>query len=233
MLRTTRYSDRHDIALGLSREAGPVSFMVSAGTGRRAARQRALLMPMAVVEGELDMAAGRTVGRLADIMPLLHLPAVNANPVKGAVALFMADLLCAVVRDGMADPLLWDFVVAALEALDKLPAARAANFPIVFVARLAGMLGIAPDSATYTRGRILDLRDGVYRPTAPLHADVATPAESRLIALVCRLGYGDMHRLRLGRDSRNSILDGMLRFITMHHARVDSLKSLPVLRSLF
>lgn len=232
MLRITRYSDRNDIALGLSREAGPVSFLVSARAGRSAARQRALLMPMSIVGGELSVAPGRTVGTLGDLSAVTVFPAIHANPVKGAVALFMADLLAAVVREGVCDPLLWDFAATSAGALDRIPASRLGNFPIVFVMRLADMLGIAPDSATYCRGRILDLRDGVYRATAPLHPDVATAAESRIVAIAARLGYNDMHRLSLSRDDRRQLLDGALRFITMHHARVDNLKSLAVLRSL-
>lgn len=232
MLRITRYSDRNDIALGLSREAGPVSFLVSARTGRGAARQRALLMPMSIVGGELSVAPGRTVGTLGDLSAVTVFPAIHANPVKGAVALFMADLLGAVVREGVCDPLLWDFAATSAGALDRIPASRLGNFPVVFVMRLADMLGIAPDSATYCRGRILDLRDGVYRATAPLHPDVASEAESRIVAVAARLGYHDMHRLSLSRDDRRQLLDGALRFITMHHARVDNLKSLAVLRSL-
>lgn len=232
MLRITRYSDRNDIALGLSREAGPVSFLVSARAGRGAARQRALLMPMSIVGGEFSVAPGRTVGTLGDLSAVTVFPAIHANPVKGAVALFMADLLGAVVREGVCDPLLWDFAATSAGALDRIPASRLGNFPVVFVMRLADMLGIAPDSATYCRGRILDLRDGVYRATAPLHPDVASEAESRIVAVAARLGYHDMHRLSLSRDDRRQLLDGALRFITMHHARVDNLKSLAVLRSL-
>ncbi|MDE5627748.1 MAG: DNA repair protein RecO C-terminal domain-containing protein [Candidatus Amulumruptor sp.] len=232
MLRITRYSDRNDIALGLSREVGPVSFLVSAGSGRGAARRRALLMPMSIVGGELNVAAGRSVGTVGDLSALTVFPAIHANPVKGAVALFMADMLAAVVREGVCDPLLWDFAAASVAALERIPASRLANFPIVFAMRLADMLGIAPDSATYCRGRILDLRDGVYRATVPLHPDIATANESRIVALAGGLGYHDMHRLRLSLDDRRQLLDGVLRFITMHHARVDNLKSLAVLRSL-
>lgn len=232
MLRITRYSDRNDIALGLSREVGPVSFLVSAGSGRGAARRRALLMPMSIVGGELNVAAGRSVGTVGDLSALTVFPAIHANPVKGAVALFMADMLAAVVREGVCDPLLWDFAAASVAALERIPASRLANFPIVFAMRLADMLGIAPDSATYCRGRILDLRDGVYRATVPFHPDIATATESRIVALAGGLGYHDMHRLRLSLDDRRQLLDGVLRFITMHHARVDNLKSLAVLRSL-
>ena len=233
LLRITRYSDRNDIALGLSREAGVVSFLMSARAGRGASRQRALLMPMSMVEGELSVAPGRSVGTLSDISPIAALHGVYANPIKASVAMYMADLLTAGVRGGAADVVLWDFAAASIGALNGLPSGRVGNFPLVFTGSLAAMLGIAPDSATYTRGRILDLRDGIYRAMFPLHSDVVSAADSRLIALLARMDYGNMHRLRLNKQSRGLILDGMLRFITMHHSRVDTLKSLDVLRALF
>lgn len=129
--------------------------------------------------------------------------------------------------------MLWDFAAASIGALNDLPSGRTGNFPLVFTGSLASMLGIAPDSATYTRGRIFDMRDGIYRATFPIHSDVVSASDSRLIALLARMDYGNMHRLKLNRQVRGLILDGMLRFITMHHSRVDTLKSLEVLRSLF
>lgn len=233
ILRVTRYSDRHDIVLALGREEGPVSFIVSAGRTRGASRTRALMMPMALVGGELASRPGRSIGTLGDATSLMPLYGVMSNPVKCSVAIFMADILAAVVREGIADTALWDFAAGSAEALESLPSSRIANFPLVFVMTLAVMLGIAPDSGSYTPGRYLDLRDGIFRPTVPTHTDFATQTESRLIAVLGRLGYGNMHRLRLGRDVRSRLLDGMLRYITMHHTRVDSLRSLPVLRSLF
>ncbi len=233
LLRTTRYSDRNDIALGLTREAGVVSFLMSASRGRSASRQRALLMPMSVVEGELNVQPGRSIGSLRDVSMSMPLHGVYSNPVKSSIAMFMADLMAVVVREGTGDAVLWDFTAASMEALNTLPTAHTANFPLIFVMTLADMLGIAPDSASYSRGRILDLRDGVYRAMFPLHSDVANAEESRLIALLSKLDYSNMHRVRLNRDTRNQILDGMLRFISMHYIRVDALKSLPVLRTLF
>lgn len=233
LLRTTRYSDRNDIALGLTREAGVVSFLVSASRGRGASRLRALLMPMSVVDGELSVAPGRSIGSLKDVSPVMSLHGVYSNPVKASIAMFMADLMAGVVREGSGDPMLWDFTAASMEALNSLSTIRTANFPLVFVMSLAEMLGITPDSASYSRGRILDLRDGVYRAMFPLHSDVANAEESRLIALIGKMDYSNMHRLKLNREIRNQVLDGMLRFISMHYTRVDSLKSLPVLRTLF
>ncbi len=233
LLRSTRYSDRNDIATALSRSAGAVSFLVSAAKGPKSARQRALMMPMSIIEGELTVKPGRSIGTLSDITPSAPLMALYANPVKTSVALFMADLLSAVAREGQADPAVWDFVAYSVESLAALPSPALANFPIIFAMGLTSMLGIAPDDGNYCRGRSLDLRDGVFRATMPLHSDVATAEESRVIVFASRLGYRNITRLRLSRDDRARLLDGILRYMSIHHAKVDALRSLPVLRSLF
>ncbi|MCM1029323.1 MAG: DNA repair protein RecO C-terminal domain-containing protein [Pseudoflavonifractor sp.] len=233
VLRLTRYSDRSDIVSALGREGGRVSFLVSALRGRGAARQRALMMPMSILEGVYSISPSRAMGRLGDVAPSPPLPGLNVNPVKASVALFMADLLLAVTREGQSDPLVWDYVALSAQTLSAMDGRRVANFPLVFVAGLARLLGIAPDEGGYCRGRVLDLRDGIYRATYPMHTDVADSSESRLIALVTRLNYGNMHRLRLPREGRAALLDGMLRYVSLHHAKVDALRSLPVVRSLF
>lgn len=233
MLRTTRYSDRHDIATALSRSAGAVSFFVSASAGRKTAGQRALMMPMNIIEGELSMKPGRTIGTLSDASASMSLISLYANPVKSSVAMFMADMLLAVAREGQAEPLIWDYVALSVETLASLPSRALANFPIIFLMGLIKMLGIAPDDGNYRRGMMLDLRDGIYRVTMPPHTDVATPEESRIIVMASRLSYRHTCRLRLSRDDRARLLDGILRYISIHHAKVDALRSLPILRSLF
>lgn len=231
LLRITRYNDRNDIALVLTREAGTVSVMLPAGKGRDAARMRALLMAGSIVSAELSVAPGRSIGRLTDVLPLVPLQALYANPVKGALAMYMTEIVAGVVAEGGVDSILWDYVAGSLEALNALSPARLANFMVVFTAGLAAVLGIAPDAGSYARGRILDLRDGVYRPSYPPHHDVASPAESRLVAFISRLDFSNMHRLHLTREARSRILDGMLHYITLHHAGVDALRVLEMLRS--
>lgn len=231
-LRTVRYSDRNSILTGYCRELGRTSFLVPAGAGREARRRRALLMPMCPVECVADVAQGREVYAMRDVEPSPPLPLLSADPVRAAVAMFLSEVMAAVLRQSESEPLLFDFVAAAAERLND-PDVPVANFHIVFLCRLLGFLGLAPDVADYRPGMVFDLRDGVFRRSAPLHADFLTAQESAAVAALGRITWENMHLYKYTRAQRARVLDGLLDYISVHHVSLGGIRSLAVTRSLF
>ena len=65
-LKTTKYSDTQTILTAYSRERGRVSLALPAGSGKGAARVRALTMPLAVIECVSEVRPGR------EILPMRH-----------------------------------------------------------------------------------------------------------------------------------------------------------------
>ncbi|MDE7471871.1 MAG: DNA repair protein RecO C-terminal domain-containing protein [Paramuribaculum sp.] len=233
VLRSVRCNERTDILSAYSRELGPLSFVIPAGSGKEATRRRALLQPMSTVEGIADISPTRELARLSQIRPLNPRHAVIANPVKNAVALMMADLLCAMLRQGQPDGNMWDYISMSLDVLDSLPGNRVANFHIVFIYGLGVLAGIEPDVSTFRAGCCFDIREGRFLSALPLHGDVLTDAEAKFVVTLSRMTYNNMHRVGLSRDRRNSILDHLLRYITIHYVPVDRLRSIEVVRELF
>lgn len=232
-LRTIRHNERHNILSGYTLEGGRMAFAVSAGTGRSASRMRALLMPLSLVECEADVRHGREVHTLIQPRPLVALHGLYANPVKTALALFLAEVLEIVLRDGPADELSWRYVAEGIVALDSLDADRTANFHAVFLFGLARVMGIAPDTGEYRVGMVFDMADGVFRLTAPMHRHFLTAEDSAAVATLSRLTYGNMHLWRLSRMQRRRLLEELLRYYTLHYAAMGNLKSLDVVKSLF
>ena len=92
-LRTVPYSDSSAILWGYSRQMGRASFQVPAGHGREARRRRALTMPMSMVECMVNVVPGRSIYTMRDVMPWgAPSPAVEGDPVKIAIGVFLADL---------------------------------------------------------------------------------------------------------------------------------------------
>lgn len=232
-LRTIRHSDRSDILSAYSRELGPMSFTVPAGAGKESVRRRALLMPMSIVEGVADVVAGRELSRLSQIRPIVMLQGVYGNPAKNAIALMMADLLCASLRQGQPDHAMWDYVCGSMRVLNDLPPSGVANFHLVFIYGIGRMVGIEPDYSTYSTGCCFDMREGRFCRSLPLHGDVLMGNDARMVAILSRMTYRNMHIVKLCRDDRNMILDSMLRYITIHYIPVDRLRSIDVVRELF
>ena len=232
-LRTVRHNDRHSILSAYSAECGRVAFAISAGSGREAVRQRALFMPLSIVECVADIKPGREISLMHEPRVLVPLSGLRCNPIKGSIAMFLAEVLGAILRDGPPDTTLYKYICASVEVLDALPSNRAANFHICFLWGLGRFIGIEPDVEGYVDGMIFDMQDGRFRLSAPMHPNYLDPARSAAVAAVSRMTYSNMHLFRMARAERNELLDGILRYYSLHYAVLQSLRSLEVLRELF
>ncbi len=234
VLKRVRYSDRHAILTAWSRERGCVSLLVPDSAGRSGARVRALTAPPGLLECVADLRAGRDIFPASQFRPLHPLGSVRTNPVKGMIAMFLAEVMGAVMRESQPDEGAFDFIRGALETLDGLtdPAAIA-NFHICFLYQLGRVLGVEPDVSTWRPGRMLDMPDGVFRATMPLHSNVLDERESAFAARMSRMTFSNMKKWRMSRQERNSSIDLILRYLSLHLSPgLARMQSLEVLREL-
>ena len=232
-LRIIRYSDTRSILNAYSRENGRLSFLIPEGNGKAVARRRSLFQPLFPIEGVVDAKPNSEFARISATRPVFPMASIPGNPVKQSMMMFLAELLSALLRHPEPDPLLFDFIISSIRTFDSLPTVRTANFHIVFLYRLAELLGIFPDIRTYSHAMVFDMKDSVFRITPPLHKDFISPEESAVLPLLDRLSYRNMHLLRLSREQRNAIIDRILRYYEIHDFPIHPLRTLPVLRSLF
>ncbi|MCM1521794.1 MAG: DNA repair protein RecO [Muribaculaceae bacterium] len=231
-LRLTRHSDSRSILTAFSREAGRIALGVPAGTGRGAARLRALTTPLSLLTCETVKRPGQEVYPMRQPAPLRVTASLHSNPIKQMMAMFVAEILDVTLRQGGGDPVLFDYVASAAVRLDSATQRETANFHICFLIHLAEVLGIEPDISTFSPGRVFDMRDGVWRSTSPLHTDTLPPHEAEWVAHLNRMTFSNMGCFRLTPEGRRRTLDVALRYLSIHISPMQGLKSLEILRSL-
>lgn len=231
-LKATKYSDTQTILAAYTRELGRVSFALPAGTGKSAARMRALTMPLGIVECASDVRPGREILPMRQVAQSVPLAELHADPVKQMMALFLAEVLTAVLQGGGADEGMYDFLEMVIRILDNADARQTANFHLCFLYGLGRRLGIEPDVSTYVDGSLLDMEDGTWRLSAPLHRNFLDPESSALAWRLSRMTFANMGRFRFNRMERNAILDGMLEYFSIHYVSMRRLRSLDILRTL-
>lgn len=229
-LRVTRHSDTQSVLQAFSREMGLVSFTLPAGGGRGAQRLKALTMPLSLIECDSQTRPGRDLLPLREASPLRVLPSLHSDPVKMMLGMFAAETVAHVARQGGQDERLFDFVAGSAVALDA--ADDPANWHIVFLYKIGEILGVEPDISTYQPGRVLDLRDGLWRVAPPLHGEYLSPEESITAYNLSRLTYASMGRVRLTRQQRSRALELLLRYLSIHTAPLEGMKSVAVIKAL-
>lgn len=237
-LRTVRYSDRASILSAWSPEHGRLSLTVPAGKGKSATRYRALTMPMGLFEAVVDLRNGHSVHTMRDIRgwgPNGVRPDVGADALRSTVAMFTAEVLSVVTREGIPDNALWQLITDTAHMIANARDAALANIPGAFLVRLIYALGVAPESDEYRPGMGLDLTEGVYRTTAPLRGQWLGAEATRILRTydhACR-SYSHLGLMRLPASTRATIVDHALLYLSLHHVSMDNLRSLPVLKAIF
>lgn len=234
-LRTVRYSDRASILTVWTAEQGRISLMISATAGKESRRRRALTMPMSLIECEIDQRTGRDIATIRDMRAFRTCSEVSANPIKASIAMFMAEVLTAIVREsGSGDMALWSFIVDSVTALDRITHPRGvANFPVWFVTHLTILQGIEPDLFTYKRGRYLDMTEGIFRPARPIQGVYIEPQQTRWVPVLLSIDADRLYRLPLNSSTRSETLSLLIHYFRLHNLPLDNLRSLPVLHALF
>ena len=231
-LRTIKYNEKHSILSVYSLELGRLAFLVPAGNGREANRRRALLMPLSIFECVANIKPNTELHTMRDVKVTMPLHGIHAHPLKGAVALFIADLLNSVLRESQRDDATFAFLNDAILRFDAL-SEGIANFHLCFLYRLGRFIGIEPDISTYREGCVFDMQEGCFRTTPPLHKKFLNADDAKVVALLSRITFDNMRFYKFNRNQRNDLLDKILEYYTIHYSSLSQLQSLDVLRCLF
>ena len=234
MLHLIKYSDDMLVADVFTRERGRVSFAVRISRSAKVAVRHTLFQPMAVLELEWDdRRTGNSLCRVRSARVVQPFCSVPYEAVKGAMALYLAELLRYALRMEPDAAAVYDFVEHSLVWLDTSRDGFA-NFHLVFQLRLTLMLGFYPNIEGFVRDTgYFDLRAGCFVDVRPLHPDYLEPAEGRLLPLLLRMDYGSMHLLKLSGAARSRLLEKLGDYYRLHLPDFPELKSAQVLREVF
>lgn len=232
VLGTIKYSDKHNIVHVYTRQRGLMGFAVPLGRTSAARQRNAMLMPLSLIDAEARIMPGRELSTLRDLRLGTPITAIYADPVKTAVAMYVCELLTHAIQEQEQNLVLYDYIEQCVMILDSATQG-VANFHICFTYHLGILLGIQPDTGTWHEGWWFDMQEGVFRPTPSGGSHWLRPDEARVIWLLSRMTFANMHRFRFGRQQRNQVLDVMLTYYRLHHSTLGTLRSPEVLKQLF
>ncbi len=227
-----KHSDRHNVVTLFTRDRGRIAFLSPVGSGKAGRTRNARLLPLSVIEADINLRQSRELQLLGAITPAEIWHDIYFNPVKSSIAIFLSEFLNRYFRDSSPDPAAWEFIISSIRALDRLQRGLA-NFHIWFLIRFLDIAGIYPDLTDYERGDSLDMRAGIPVADARLHRDMLSPEETRLLILLSRITLGNMRHYRFTGADRRRILDSILRYYAIHFPWLSSLKSPDILSEVF
>ena len=184
VLRTVKYGDTSLVVDLYTREYGRKSFTTSSARIKRSVCGVSFWQPMSMLEMTADIRqASSRLPRLADVRSYRCYSDLPYSPVKSTLALFLAEFLCAALKDEREDGALYQYVESSLLWLDAVRQPMAiANFHLVFIMRLTRFVGIYPNMEG--EGEYFDLVSGCYSRVRPIHSHFLVADEAKALPLL-------------------------------------------------
>lgn len=227
-----KHSDRHNVVTLFARGQGRVSLLSSAGGGKTARMRNSALMPLSVIEADINFNPTRELQFLGAFSRAVLWKDLYFNPVKSAVGMFLAEFINAYIRQSPPDARLWDFIYGAVGTLDAMKRGGA-NFHLGFMVEFLDYAGIRPDMEGWCEGSWLDMRGGVMTQLPPAHRDRIVPADARMLPLLARMNVRTSPLFRMTGAQRRELLGGLLHYYAVHFPGLGNLKSPSVLAEVF
>ncbi len=230
ILSSVRYSDTRAIVHAYTRERGSVSYNIPVPTSRRKSKYKVMFFPLALVEITADYRPNKEVQHVQEVRLLRAISTPSANPISNAISIFLLEFWDKLLRSEVKDYRLFDFIQYSLYEFEKATGADLSSFHIKHLCSLTMVLGISPHHETFRQGYVLDVQEGIFRPSS-YSATQAPLQESNIIYHY--LTSPEEYRPALNREIRNSILSLLLRYYEHHYPSISSMKSPKVLSVLF
>ncbi|WP_340077078.1 DNA repair protein RecO [Leptobacterium sp. I13] len=153
---------------------------------------------------------------------------VHTDIKKNAIALFLSEMLNAVLQEEEKDKALFIYLEEALQWFDANE--EIANFHIVFLLNLTKYLGFYPDVSN-SEYPYFDLLEGAF--TKRLSLNSITGEELKTFNQALGIIFDDINTIKLTKTSRQSLLNVIINYFRLHLQEFNKPRSLSVLHEVF
>lgn len=223
VLRTVKYSETSLICDILTEKIGLQTYIISGVRKKKAKIGASLLQVMSILDIVAFHKNNREINRTTEIKSAYVYQEMPYDVVKGAVGLFMAELIQKTIREQEENQPLFEFLYHAFTLLDRNKNS-VANYHIGFMVQLTQYLGFMIDDNYEAEKRgFFDVQAGKFQKERIANLDGLNEDLSQALFAFCQLPLEETHLVQLKRDDRRTLLNRMIRF---YQYRIDNFKEL-------
>jgi DNA repair protein RecO (recombination protein O) len=231
VLRTLPYGDNGFIAHIYTRSHGMQGYFLRGMRSKKSKTPAALFQVPNLLELVVVHKEGHSLNQIREARMSHSLNTLRTDPVKSAIALFMAELIYKSLREEEQNAEAWEYVQTALLQLDT-SVFSVANFHLVFMMKWTRLLGIYPNIEN-TGGERFSLSEGVYSYGGRTSETTLLPPFTDLWRQLQESKLDSCHELQLNGAVRRQLLQHLQAYYSFHLPGFGELKSPAVLAAVF
>jgi DNA repair protein RecO (recombination protein O) len=232
VIRAIKYSETSLICDIYTEAMGMQPYIVSGVRKRKAKISASLLQVMSIVELVAYHKEGRDINRVTELKPEYVYQKMPFDVIRGAVGLFMTELVQKTVKEHEANPQLFDFLYHAFTNLDST-IQSIANYHLAFMAQLTEYLGFMMEDNYSPSMPYFDVKEGRYRSVRIANQDGLNKEMSEALFAFCQIPLTDSHQIKLSREDRKIMIKRLIRYYQHRIENFKELNAFKVLQEIF
>ena len=231
LLHSVKYSDTSLIVKIFSSDFGLKSYIVNASRNKKSKIKASLFQPLALVEIIVSNTEKAKLERISEINIITPYTNIPYNIIKSTITLFLNEILYRAIKEQQNDINLFEFIKNSLLLLD-LKQENCSNFHVFFMIQLSRYLGFFPEGSYSISSSIFDLQEGRFINHIPNHPFYLNEMLSNLFYQFITSEYNSIHKLKLDKMQRKSLLKALIKFYQLHIASFGEIKSFEILEEI-
>jgi DNA repair protein RecO (recombination protein O) len=232
VFRTVKYGEHQLIADIFTHSNGLLSFIIPGARKAGISSKAIFLQTLSSLELIIEVREGRNLQKIKEIkFDKLHTN-IQMDIRKGAMVLFLSDVLRHSIRENAPNKELFDFIEFNLQYLD-LADKGFSNVSLYFLIHLTTHLGFFPVNQWTEKNNSFHLKEGYFEPFSELSEYQLEAEPSKLLDQLMNIPIQNLGQISLSRAQRRYLLDKMIWYYRYHLDFFPELKSLPVLKEIF
>jgi len=228
VLHSIKYSDTARVVRLFTQDFGLRAYLVR-GFGNKKGTKTALYQSFSLLEITVQEKRRGELHVLKEERRAYAFQDLPFHPIKGAVAIFLAELLERSIAEDQEHKGLFEFAWSSIQVLDLQD--RFGLFPLHFISNIIFFLGLMPEGPKGNE-HWLDLVTGNWELFQPGHKEVLDRALGAAFVNAAS-GTETLEPFLKSGNERKELLLAQVRFLQLHVAGKRDLKSLPILQELF
>ena len=232
VLSFSRYSDSSGVVNLLTHRYGRRAYLARGISKGKKEMKNIFFQPMTILDIEASHREGREVHNMRNCALSFIPSSIPYSVTKSTIAIFLAEVLNAAIREESADTSLYDFIEESVIMLDQLDG-NTSLFHLSFMVKLSSHLGFGPSPPDSGDPLLFDMTNGLFSVLPPVSGIYMNHEQTALMKLLIATPLSNAGTISTTGNGRRSMLEQLIKFYSLHTPGLKNIKSIKVLQEVF
>lgn len=232
VLQQIKYTDSGIVAHFFTKSLGRRSFIIKGLRNRKSGKHNVFFQPLFILDLVFYNKESRSMPMIKEFSVSYAPRDIYSNAKKGCIALFMSEVMTAVLKEESLNEDLFNYLENAIIYFDECNRSFV-NFHISFLSGLSSYLGFQPVNRRSASEIYFDMINGIFTSIPPLHGNYAGEEIASVLSAFFSSSYDKASDICLTGKLRNEVLETIIKYYSFHLPGLKRINSLRVMKEIF